>query len=120
MIAFAISPGRAVDGHRCRFGETPPRFLGVPMIGLFPGRHALLEPDVLALPPARRPPSSSRASPPSSTPLIWRGEWPTITMVIGFTILLVGVMCPLYVFGKSPPRRRTNRVRARPREGREA
>ena len=33
--------------------------------------------------------------------LIWRGEWPTITMVIGFTILLVGVMCSLYVFGKS-------------------
>ena len=37
--------------------------------------------------------------------LIWRGEWPTITMVIGFTILLVGVMCSLYVFGKSPAKK---------------
>ena len=68
------------------------------------------------LPPASAASSSSsRASLPSSTPHL-RGEWPTITMVIGFTILLVGVMCSLYVFGKSPAKKEDeSKKRARPR-----
>ena len=37
--------------------------------------------------------------------LIWRGEYPTTSMVIGFSILLVGVSCSLYVFGNSPAER---------------
>lgn len=50
--------------------------------------------------------------------LIYRGQWPTPTMAIGFVILLAGVMGSLHVFGREPPRRDAAPVRTRARAAR--
>ena len=33
--------------------------------------------------------------------MMWRGEWPTVTMVVGYTILLAGVFGSLWVFRRA-------------------
>ena len=109
MIAFAILawPCGWMDTSVSLLGETPLRFLGVAlMIGLLCSWVAMLCWNQMS----QRLPSGLggqlivfESISAVVYALIWRGEWPTITMVIGFTILLVGVMCSLYVFGKSSP-----------------
>ncbi len=108
MIAFAILawPCGWMDTSVSLLGETPMRFLGVAlMIGLLCSWVAMLCWNQMS----QRLPSGLggqlivfESISAVVYALIWRGEWPTITMVIGFAILLVGVMCSLYVFGKSP------------------
>ena len=111
MIAFAILawPCGWMDTSVSLLGETPLRFLGVAlMIGLLCSWVAMLCWNQMS----QRLPSGLggqlivfESISAVVYALIWRGEWPTITMVIGFTILLVGVMCSLYVFGKSPAKK---------------
>lgn len=122
MIAFAILawPCGWMDTSVSLLGETPLRFLGVAlMIGLLCSWVAMLCWNQMS----QRLPSGLggqlivfESISAVVYALIWRGEWPTITMVIGFAILLVGVMCSLYVFGKSPAQKENDpKKRARPR-----
>ena len=49
--------------------------------------------------------------------LLWRGEWPTLSMVVGFSILLAGVFGSLWVFRRAEaalPNSASNEVRLEP------
>ncbi len=46
--------------------------------------------------------------------MLWRREWPTVTMVVGFMLLLVGVFASLYVFRQATERLQAKPINVRP------
>lgn len=117
-VAFAVLAWGFgwMDTSVSLFGETPVRFLLVSlMIGVLCSWVAMLCWNEMS----QRLPSGLggqlivfESISAVVYALIWRGEYPTVSMVVGFAILLIGVSCSLYVFGKSSPTKETGTPKA--------
>ena len=117
-VAFAVLAWGFgwMDTSVSLFGETPVRFLLVSlMIGVLCSWVAMLCWNEMS----QRLPSGLggqlivfESISAVVYALIWRGEYPTVSMVVGFAILLIGISCSLYVFGKSSPTKETGTPKA--------